>query len=460
VPTDHPKSPSSGTPDSVSSVPSQRQARSATVIGMLLGLAGTAIFYLVAPWAAKPFAGGPQFIQRYFCGHPLEYVTCTMFFIGMGILWTKLRLLPVERRSLKSLENLALDQAWAHGTGTVPEVSLSLKNWQKQARAAGQATTTIMQRLNDVLHYTSNRQDGSGLEDHLRYLADLASDRLLQSYSLIRTVTWAVPIMGFLGTVVGITMAIANVTPEQLDSSLPEVTSGLAVAFDTTAQALGISILLVFTTFLIERGEQSVLNDIEQLGIDHLVPSLTTAGVSQSSSGIPALTDWTSQMLAQQTDFWNQHLSSLQHGWANALTHQTDTLAQALNHETQQTLQVHRDSVEFTRDHYAAALQNSTQAFSTQMQQTLQAFVDRVDAWQNAMQTTTLSAAGQTEELHRLGRTLLKMTESEERLIQLQDQLNRNLQTLQVVETLEQTVNSLNAAVSVLTAKTALRAVA
>lgn len=83
-----------------------------------------------------------------------------------------------------------------------------------------------------------------------------------------------------------------------------------------------------------------------------------------------------------------------------------------------------------------------------------------MDAWQNAMQATTLSSAGQTEELHRLGRTLLQMTESEERLIQLQDQLNKNLQTLQVVETLEQTVNSLNAAVSVLTAKTALRAVA
>jgi hypothetical protein len=76
------------------------------------------------------------------------------------------------------------------------------------------------------------------------------------------------------------------------------------------------------------------------------------------------------------------------------------------------------------------------------------------------MQTTSVSAAGQAEELHRLGRTLLQMTESEERLIHLQEQLNQNLQTLRVVETLEQTVNSLNAAVAVLTAKTHLRAVA
>ncbi|MEI2659369.1 MAG: MotA/TolQ/ExbB proton channel family protein [Bifidobacterium adolescentis] len=56
---------------------------------------------------------------------------------------------------------------------------------------------------------------------------------------LIRTITWAVPILGFLGTVIGITMAIANITPDQLESSLGEVTAGLAVAFDTTASVTG-----------------------------------------------------------------------------------------------------------------------------------------------------------------------------------------------------------------------------
>jgi hypothetical protein len=155
--------------------------------------------------------------------------------------------------------------------------------------------------------------------------------------------------------------------------------------------------ILVFTTFLVERGEQSVLNDIEQLGIDHLVPSLTSDSSNQQSTGLPAISDWTSQMLAQQTEFWNRHLSSLQSGWANALNQQTESLAEGLNHETQQTLQLHRDTVDQTRDQYASSLQHSTQAFTDQMQQTLRIFVDRVDAWQNAMQTTSLSAAGQTE---------------------------------------------------------------
>jgi hypothetical protein len=219
--------------------------------------------------------------------------------------------------------------------------------------------------------------------------------------------------------------------------------------------------ILVFGTFLIERGEQSILGDVEQFGIDHLVPSLAMSeAAAEQPTGIPALTEWTSQMLAQQTEFWNRHLVSLQSGWADALTRQTDSLAQALGQETQATLQMHRDGVNLARDSYASSLQQNTQAFTEQMQHTMVAFVERVDAWQGAMQATTISSAGQTEELHRLGRTLLRMAESEERLMHLQEQLNQNLQTLQIVATLEQTVNSLNAAVNVLTAKTALRVAA
>ena len=61
-------------------------SNTSTMTGMLIGLGVTVVFYIVAPLAAKPFAGGPEFVQRYFCGHPLEYVTSAMFFVGMGIL--------------------------------------------------------------------------------------------------------------------------------------------------------------------------------------------------------------------------------------------------------------------------------------------------------------------------------------------------------------------------------------
>ena len=55
---------------------------------------------------------------------------------------------------------------------------------------------------------------------------------------------------------------------------------------------------------------------------------------------------------------------------------------------------------------------------------------------------------------------MLQLTEAEQKLVHLQESLNENLQTLQMVATLEQTVQSLNAAVSILTSKSYMRAAA
>ncbi len=438
------------------------QKRSVTTLGMMLGLAATVVFYVVAPMIARYFPGWPEFVQRYFCGHPIEYVTSGLFFVGMGILLVKWQQLPTERMVISSVKSLALTADWTsedHANGAVQ----TLNAWQAASHHESWRSSAMWNRVQDVLHYVNAGRNG-GLEDHLKYLADLSVDRLIQSYSLIRTVTWAVPIMGFLGTVIGITMAIANVTPEQLDSSLPEVTAGLAVAFDTTAQALTMSMLLVFATFLVERDEQAIMNDVEQFGIDSLVPYLSasekSANTAETMTGLPALANWTTEILSQQTDSWQRHLAAMQSGWAETLSGQTNSLAQALTDETATTLKSHRDAADSARDQYAATLQQSSQMFVQQMQQTMMTFIDRVDLWQNAMRESSIAAAGQAEELHRLGRTMLQLTEAEQKLAQLQQSLNDNLQTLEMVGTLEQTVQSLNAAVSILTSKTSMRVAA
>jgi biopolymer transport protein ExbB/TolQ len=426
--------------------------------GLVAGLSSTLVFYLIGPWIAACFSGGPVFFQRYFCGHPLEYITSAIFFIGMAILGLKFRRLPSERRALRLVQQAAADRGWpADRPADSRQAAVILLNSLDETSLGLTARSAVGQRLADVLQQVSLRPDAA-LEDHLRYLADLAVDRLNHSYQLVRTVTWAVPIMGFLGTVIGITMAIANVTPEQLDSSLPEVTSGLAVAFDTTAQALGMSMVLVFGTFLVERGEQSVLNETEQFGIDVLLPLLE----SPATEAAPASTASAAlaELLRSQAEFWNSRFATLQSDWQQTLTRQTATMAQALSADTAAMLQSHRDTLGQSRDVYAATLQSSAEQLGRQLEGAFAGFAQRMEVWQSALQTTTASAAGQAEELHRLGRTLLQLTESEERLARLQEQLNQNLQALQVVDTLEQTVNSLNAAVAVLSARTHLRSAA
>lgn len=442
-------------PDNRSALPRRSRSGATTTSSVAIGLLATVVFYLIA----LRIPGAEVFVQRYFCGHPVEYVATAMFLTGSVILIRKFRALFSERRALADIQRLAESRETDPGATQRADCIDELQKWLTEATPAV-TRTMLFRRLEDTLHYIRSRQDSS-VEEHLRYLADLATDRLHQSFALLRTIAWAIPILGFLGTVMGITIAIANVTPEQLDSSLPEVTGGLAIAFDTTAQALAMSMLIVFGSFLVERGEQSVLNDVEQFGIDWLVTWFQEAPQPATQPSVQSeLSEWTMRLLQQQTMSWGEHLQSLQSGWSHALASQTEQLSAALDQETQSTLQLHRNSLDDARDAWEAVLQRSTQLFATQMQQSMDAFGTRIELWQDALRTSSMASAQQAEELHRLGRTLLRLTESEERLAQLQQQLNDNLQSLQIVDTLEQTVNSLNAAVHVLTAKTHVRAVA
>ena len=433
------------------SVTKKRNTASGSLRTAALATMATVLFYAVGPHVP----GISEFVTRYFCSHPLEYISTAMFFTGLTILLQKRVGLRRERSILNTAQSLprpSLAGSDARATGHAV-----LTEW-----CADQATTLhsthLFSRIREALNYLRSSHS-DGLEEHLRYLAELASERLHQSYATIRTITWAIPILGFLGTVIGITMAIANVTPDQLDSSLGEVTGGLAVAFDTTALALGMSIVLVFSSFVVEQCEQTVLNDVERFGIEALLPHF-----SNGRSGVKNVHDSSEELLKilvkQQSEVWAEQLAGFRHTWAGLLEHHADGLRQALDADLEETLTLHRNDAADTRDAYAAALQDSSQSLVDRTEQLLGSFEERMSSWQDAICVSSQAAVGQTEAIHELGATMLRMGESEERLVRLQQQLNDNLQAIQLVDTMEQTASSLAAAVHILTAKTSQRTAA
>lgn len=416
---------------------SSRQATSSSALTTgLFACAGLAAFYSVG------YTLQSEFFQRYFCGHPLEYISAGMFFVGVSILALKCWRLTSETRALKDIRPLSADnESDVSPDEMCGRIDKSLHS------------THMFGRIRDVARYLKGSRR-EGLEEHLRYLAELAGDRLHQTYATIRTITWAIPILGFLGTVIGITMAIANVTPEQLDTSLGTVTQGLSVAFDTTALALGLSIVLVFASFVVERGEQRVLAEVEQFGIDVLLPRYGVSGGAAETSQQQHLT---AGLSAAQTALGAEQLAAVRTIWADALRQHAEELREAIAAELEQTMQQHREFSASARDTYAEALHHAADSVADRVGDAMNTFDQRVSAWQQALQTSSQDSARQSESLHELGALLLRLTESGGRISELQSQLNENLQALQVAETLERTANSLTAAVHVLTAKTSAR---
>lgn len=91
------------------------------------------------------------------------------------------------------------------------------------------------------------------------------------SYLIPKLFVWAIPIFGFIGTVMGIGSAVAEFDSflgkadeiAVLKDGLVEVTKGLGTAFDTTLLALLISLLAMLPITLAERNEQRLLNKVD-----------------------------------------------------------------------------------------------------------------------------------------------------------------------------------------------------
>ena len=100
-------------------------------------------------------------------------------------------------------------------------------------------------------------------------------------YNMLRYIVWLIPTLGFIGTVIGIAMALsaANNMPSLEDSEAIKawfgaMTSKLGLAFNTTFLALIMAAILVFLQHIAQGREEAGLNSIGQYVIDNLINRL------------------------------------------------------------------------------------------------------------------------------------------------------------------------------------------
>ncbi|MFK7912579.1 MAG: MotA/TolQ/ExbB proton channel family protein [Pseudomonadales bacterium] len=100
------------------------------------------------------------------------------------------------------------------------------------------ALMTALQRFSS----TRNVQDVS---DAVKSVCESESDRLDSELSMVRYIAWAIPSIGFIGTVRGIGEALGQAY-RAVEGDIAGVTTSLGVAFNSTFIALVISIVLMF----------------------------------------------------------------------------------------------------------------------------------------------------------------------------------------------------------------------
>ena len=106
-------------------------------------------------------------------------------------------------------------------------------------------------------------------------------------YNMLKYLTWLLPTLGFIGTLIGISLAlaVAGNLPDledhaALESWINALTTNLGVAFYTTLVALGLSVVLVFLTSIASGREERALNETGQYCLDNLISRLRNKNVA------------------------------------------------------------------------------------------------------------------------------------------------------------------------------------
>lgn len=310
--------------------------------------------YLGLSYCIKQSVITNELTLRYLTGHPVSEVTVAMFFIGIAslalIAKNVFEQFGAEKKiSFSGLATIAGDQ---HDSVTDAFTAAQQDQLPTIAAANSDSSTDVeadestnaselierllalpawmhdhylYQRLTNSLESIERSNSPAQAEEELKYLADLDLDQQQQRYSLVRILIWATPMLGFLGTVLGISQALGGISVGP-DNDFQQMMNGLRgslyVAFDTTALALTLSMLMMFGQFLIERFETQLLLLVDhrakfEIASQFDLTQTTSASAEQLTANILQASR---ESVERQTEIWTKSVRAAEKAWAASLT--------------------------------------------------------------------------------------------------------------------------------------------
>ena len=205
----------------------------------------------------------------------IQNVMWVIFFLGFGEL--------VARHRAGGAEGAQLARGLLPEDDRVVLQRNELGPFYEAIRKSDPAGSYWLQRLltSVVLQFQSNGSTDQ-VNAVFNSLVDLFQHEIELRYNLLRYLVWLIPTLGFIGTVLGIALALASAgdvfananggTPSS--EMMKNVTVELGVAFYTTLLALLQSAVLMATLHVVQGREERALNRVAQYCLRNLVNRL------------------------------------------------------------------------------------------------------------------------------------------------------------------------------------------
>jgi biopolymer transport protein ExbB/TolQ len=219
----------------------------------------TGVFYAVLyPFQDNWIAGSFFFNRNRETPACIVFLSCWSAAI-LGIKWSKLRM---QRRSLR-ISVVPDDPEFVLTPQNVDEVFQRIHEHVDDSRQF-----VVFHRITSALSNLRNLGRVTDVGDILRAQSETDESAMETSYSLLQGFVWAIPVLGFIGTVEGLSVAIGGFGAvlssssdfEQIKSALRGVTGGLSTAFETTLHGLVAALVIQLTQTGLKKGEEEFLD--------------------------------------------------------------------------------------------------------------------------------------------------------------------------------------------------------
>ncbi len=172
-------------------------------------------------------------------------------------------------------ERALLDKDLLHakdGIKFLPQDAHELSR-QIQSLPEDQQNFLLPRALQVALHRFSSTKNIQDVSTATNIVCESESERLDSELSIIRYITWAIPSVGFLGTVRGIGDALGQ-AHKAVEGDIAGVTESLGVAFNSTLIALCISIILMFIVHQLQLIQERFILDTQNYCNKNLIRHL------------------------------------------------------------------------------------------------------------------------------------------------------------------------------------------
>jgi hypothetical protein len=241
---------------------------------LLLVLALLIVGGITVPlWKLAGVGGPDEFLARW-TPHRLsqlllgpEQIACYFCFVwALLILQSRYREVVRQRQAFR-LDLLPTDE----GARILPEDARPLVRKVEQLTARRPFILANMIRLGLGKYAIS--KSAPDVAEVVRNQADVESARLVSTMATVHYLAWAIPAIGFVGTVRGLAGAfgMAGVQNLEMMEFTRQATDQLKIAFDCTLVALLLSLALMYLVHTVQRAEETLVVDAQEYCQEHLL---------------------------------------------------------------------------------------------------------------------------------------------------------------------------------------------